>query len=43
MYFGSVDIRNTRHALTCGLIADAVGVACAIWVGYLFYRWCATR
>lgn len=29
--------------LTCGLIADAVGVACAIWVGYLFYRWCATR
>jgi spore maturation protein SpmA len=38
VYFGSVNIRKTRYALTCGLIADAVGVVGAIWVGYLFYR-----
>jgi spore maturation protein SpmB len=38
VYFGSVNIRNTRYALTCGLIADAVGVAGAIVVGYLFYK-----
>ena len=38
VYFGSVNIRRTRYALTCGLIADAVGVVGAIWVGYLFYR-----
>ena len=38
VYFGSVNIRRTRYALTCGLIADAVGVIGAIWVGYLFYR-----
>ena len=38
VYFGSVNIRRTRYALTCGLIADAVGVAGAIGVGYLFYR-----
>ncbi len=38
VYFGSVNIRNTRYALTCGLIADAVGVAGAILVAYWFYR-----
>ncbi|MEY8877697.1 MAG: nucleoside recognition domain-containing protein [Leptothrix sp. (in: b-proteobacteria)] len=38
VYFGSVNIRQTRYALTCGLIADAVGVAGAIGVAYLFYR-----
>jgi spore maturation protein SpmA len=38
VYFGSVNIRQTRYALTCGLIADAVGVVGAIMVGYLFYR-----
>ncbi len=38
VYFGSVNIKHTRHALTCGLIADVVGVAGAIWVGYLFYK-----
>lgn len=37
VYFGSVNIRQTRHALTCGLIADAVGVVGAIGVAYLFY------
>jgi spore maturation protein SpmB len=38
VYFGSVDIRKTRHALACGLFADAVGVVGAIVVGYAFYH-----
>lgn len=38
VYFGSVNIKNTRHALTCGLIADAVGVLGAIMVTYLFFH-----
>ena len=38
VYFGSVNIRRTRYALTCGLIADFVGVAGAIVVGYMFYK-----
>jgi len=38
VYFGSVNIRKTRYALTCGLIADLVGVVGAILVGYAFYR-----
>jgi spore maturation protein SpmB len=38
VYFGSVDIRRTRHALGCGLFADAVGLVGAILVGYAFYH-----
>jgi len=38
VYFGSVNIRNTRYALTCGLIADLVGVVAAIVLGYLFFH-----
>ncbi len=38
VYFGSVNIRNTRHALACGLFADAVGLVGAIVVGYAFYH-----
>ena len=38
VYFGSVNIRKTRQALACGLLADVVGVAGAILVGYAFYR-----
>lgn len=37
VYFGSVGIRKTRHALTCGLIADAAGVIAAIAVAYFFF------
>jgi spore maturation protein SpmA len=37
VYFGSVGIRKTRHAVTCGLIADAVGIVAAILLGYLFF------
>jgi len=38
VYFGSVNIKNTRYALTCGLIADVVGVVAAIILGYLFFH-----
>ncbi len=38
VYFGSVNIRKTRYALTCGLIADFVGLVGAILVGYAFYH-----
>jgi spore maturation protein SpmA len=37
VYFGSVGIKNTRHAVTCGLIADFVGIITAIFIGYLFF------
>lgn len=38
VYFGSVGIRKTRYALTCGLIADFFGIVAAITVGYLFFH-----
>jgi spore maturation protein SpmA len=37
VYFGSVGIRKTRHAVTCGLIADVAGFAGAIGMAYLFW------
>lgn len=37
VYFGCVGIRKTRHAVTCGLIADAAGILAAIVIGYLFF------
>ena len=37
VYFGSVGIRKTRHALTCGLLADLAGIIAAIVVGYIFF------
>ena len=37
VYFGSVGIRKTGHAVTCGLIADAAGIIAAIVIGYLFF------
>ena len=37
VYFGSVGIRKTRHAVACGLIADLAGVIAAISVCYLFF------
>jgi spore maturation protein SpmA len=38
VYFGSVGIRRTRHAVTCGLIADAAGIVAAIFMAYLFFN-----
>lgn len=37
VYFGSVGIKNTRHAVQCGLLADLAGVIAAIFVAYLFF------
>ncbi|MCM1313392.1 MAG: spore maturation protein [Bacteroides sp.] len=37
VYFGSVGIKHTRHAVACGLIADFAGIAAAIFVCYLFF------
>ncbi|MDR3680551.1 MAG: nucleoside recognition domain-containing protein [Flavipsychrobacter sp.] len=38
VYFGSVQIKNTRHAVVCGLLADMIGLAGAIVVGYIFFH-----
>jgi len=38
VYFGSVGIKNTRYALTCGLIADLAGIVAAIFIAYLFFH-----
>ncbi len=37
VYFGSVNIKNTRYALGAGLFADFIGVTMAVLVGYLFF------
>lgn len=37
VYFGSVGIKNSKHALVCGLIADFVGLVAAIFIAYLFF------
>lgn len=37
VYFGSVGITRTRHAVPCGLIADAAGILAAIFICYLFF------
>ncbi len=37
VYFGSVGVTRTRHAVACGLLADLAGVVAAIAVCYLFF------
>lgn len=37
VYFGSVGIRYTRHAVACGLFADLAGVIAAIAICYMFF------
>ena len=37
VYFGSVGIRKTRHAVTCGLLADFAGILAAIAIAYMFF------
>jgi spore maturation protein SpmA len=37
VYFGSVGVSKTRHAVTCGLLADLAGVLAAIAICYLFF------
>jgi len=38
VYFGSVGIRKSRYALTCGLLADLAGVIAAVLIAYLFFH-----
>jgi spore maturation protein SpmA len=37
LYFGSVGVRKTRYAISCGLIADLAGIIAAISVAYVFF------
>ena len=37
VYFGSVGIVKTRHAVACGLLADLAGIISAIAIAYLFF------
>jgi len=38
LYFGSISVRNTRYAVTGGLVADAFGAIAAIFVAYFFFH-----
>ena len=37
VYFGSVGIKNTRHAVSCGLLSDLAGIVAAIAIAYMFF------
>ena len=37
VYFGSVGIKHSRHAISCALLADLAGVIAAIFVCYAFF------
>ena len=37
LYFGSVGVRKTRHAVACGLLADFAGLLAAIFIAYIFF------
>lgn len=37
VYFGSVGIKKTRHALVCSLLADLAGIIAAIFLAYMFF------
>ena len=37
VYFGSVGVRHTRHAVAAGLLADLAGIVAAIAICYLFF------
>ncbi|MBR2196708.1 MAG: spore maturation protein [Salinivirgaceae bacterium] len=37
VYFGSVSITKTRHAVVCGLLADLASIVAAIVVAYIFW------
>lgn len=38
VYFGSVNIKNSRYALTAGLVADLTGIIAGVFVAYLFFH-----
>lgn len=37
VYFGSVGVRRTRHAVACGLAADLAGIIAAVFIAYFFF------
>lgn len=37
VYFGSVGVRRTRHAVACGLAADLAGLIAAVFIAYFFF------
>jgi len=38
VYFGAVNIKNTRHAVPVGIIADAAGMLAAVWIVTLLFK-----
>jgi len=38
VYFGAVSIKNTRHAVPVGIIADVVGMLAAVWIVNMLLR-----
>ncbi len=38
LYFGSAGIKNTRYAVSAGLIAEVAGIIASIAVAYMFFR-----
>lgn len=38
LYFGSVGIKRIRYAVWAGLLADMLGVICAIFIAYIFFH-----
>jgi spore maturation protein SpmA len=37
VYFGSIGVKYTRHAVACALLADLAGIIAAIVVAYIFF------
>jgi spore maturation protein B len=38
VYFGSIGIRNTRHAIPAGLLADLAGVVASVFICYHLFK-----
>jgi len=38
LYFGSVGVKKTRHAVPCGLLADFVSIVAGIAIAYVFFH-----
>ncbi len=38
VYFGSINIKETRYAVLCGLLADFAGIIAAIFLAYIFFH-----
>ncbi len=38
VYFGAANIKNTRHAVPVGIIADVVGMLAAVWIVNLIWK-----